>query len=932
MDAATRKREGFTTPQVYMGVPGAPPAASLDTLKAGMCFPPEIAEALARGATILTGSPRAARALTRAHAEHARAQGFRSWPVPAIYDWSGWLAALYSQLHEEQPALLTPLQEEHLWQSVQAEDARAVVSPERLAQLAQGAYRLLSDYTAHSSRRAPWAASHEDAERFLAWAAGFDELCAQLGVLSQCRLAESLTRLADRVAVSPELILLGFDRLTPAQTALLEAFAATGTSVRHATPAAPAPERKLLAAADEAEELRACAVWARQQVERDPGRQVAILVPELHSVRPALDRVLRRTLQPEAACRPAGPALPYEFSLGAPLATIPLIASALCLLRWLDRPLPAAEFTALLLSGFLAATPEEALALAETDANLRKHGLLSVELSLPALLRHAEKQPELLPPGMMGRLRAILNLFQSFGKRNAPITHAEWTEAVPALLHTAGWPGFRETSSLAFQARERWDALLVELAALGLVSRPVPYARFVHELTEAAHCALFAAESRNAPVQVLGIAEAAGLTFDAVWLLGANEGRWPSAGRLHPLLAPGVQLDAGMPHSSPEADLALAEIQLRRVLTSTPEVVASYARQSAGAPARPSPLLRALQREPEPAHAPLVPDPCETRREPDEAVAPPWPAQRPAGGSETLKHQAACGFQAFAAKRLGAQPLDEEAWGLDAGERATLLHRALERLWSTVPVEAGSPQLHTQADLLHAVQTGSLDAKLRNAIQRAFTGATRETAGDRWRTAYLELEQQRLHTRLRRWLTEEAKRPPFAVAALEQRLENIQVGPLRLNLRVDRVDRLENGQQLLLDYKTADRVHPGLWTGERPDEPQLPIYAQFGGIEQLAGVAFAQIRPGKGKTKLHALVEDEAAGVEPKRNRTSFTAELRDEWTAALLALASRFADGDAPVNPKYGGQTCRLCGRHGICRVRSQAGAPEFGEEDEDA
>ena len=263
--------------------------------------------------------------------------------------------------------------------------------------------------------------------------------------------------------------------------------------------------------------------------------------------------------------------------------------------------------------------------------------------------------------------------------------------------------------------------------------------------------------------------------------------------------------------------------------------------------------------------------------------------------------------------------MDEESWGLDAGERATLLHRALERLWSTEPVPG---RLQTRDDLRRAIDGGSLDELLRAAITGSFAGAVREAAGDRWRARYLDLEQRRLATRLRAWLAEEAVRSDFKVSALEQRLDAVSVGPLRLNLRVDRVDTVDGNRKLLLDYKTADRVSHAMWSGERPEEPQLPIYAVFGGIAELAGVAFAQIRAGKDKTRLHALAEEPETQVGKGSRAKPLTGEQWEAWDAALRKLAEQFARGEAPVDPRDGAQTCRLCGLFGLCRVRSQPNA----------
>ena len=899
---------------------------------------------------MLAANARAARALTRAFAEDARAAGLVSWPAPAIRDWAGWLEQSYAAiaLKVELPLLLSPLQEELLWRRVQTAEAPLVVSPAKLARLAQGGYTLLSEYDAQASRRAAWPAAHEDAERFLDWARAFDAQCRQLGVLPRAELAAKLREQAGAlVATLPmrELLLVGFDRLTPAQQRLLQALGHAGVHAQQAAPGEPAPQQELVCAVDEQQELEACALWVRARLQQEPGQRIGVLLPELQGARAQIDRVFRRVLLPQSAQRAAGGQVPYEFSLGAPLGSLPLVASALLLLRWLAGPLPAAELSSLLLGGFLARDAAEATALADTDAALRKAGLLTTELGLASLLRHAEARSALLPPAVIARLRAAEAWARQQAARQR--SYAEWVEAAAAQLAGLGWPGVRELDSLAFQARERWEALLMEVARLGFAGDALRWSAFVRELTGFAQATLFAAESRNAPVQILGAAEASGQSFDAVWFLQVTEARWPAHGRLHPLLAPGVQRDAGMPHTSAEADLQLAEDQLRRILSSTGgegPVMVSYARQSGGIDARPSPLLRGFSEIS--ATVATQRALCETVCEPEPTPVAPWPLERVAGGSEVLKRQAACGFQSFAVKRLGAGALEEESWGLDAGERATLLHRGLEELWSAEPVGAG--KLHSSDDLERAFEDGTWDEILRAAIARSFANVTRAAAADPWRAAYLALEQRRLHIRLTGWLNVERVRAPFRVVGLEQRLEAVRIGfapglesdrtagELRLNLRADRVDEVAGGRRLILDYKTADRVGPVLWQGERLDEPQLPIYALFGGIENVAGIAFAQIRPGR--TRLHALAEDPSAQLggplresDAPADKRLLPDETRSEWDQALRALAGQFARGEAPVNPKHGGQTCRICGLYGLCRVRSiQGGALADAGDDE--
>ena len=75
------------------------------------------------------------------------------------------------------------------------------------------------------------------------------------------------------------------------------------------------------------------------------------------------------------------------------------------------------------------------------------------------------------------------------------------------------------------------------------------YAEFLGVLEQQAKQTIFAPESRDAPVQILGPLEAAGLTFDALWFLGADDASWPAVGRPHPFLTRSLQRTHNMPHA-----------------------------------------------------------------------------------------------------------------------------------------------------------------------------------------------------------------------------------------------------------------------------------------------------------------------------------------------------------------------------------------------
>jgi ATP-dependent helicase/nuclease subunit B len=925
---------------------------------------PQTADVLARGGRVVTATMRAARALRRAYADDARRSGLLSWPAPRISDWSGWTAALYDSLSIETaqplPEPISALQEELLWRRVQREDAARVVSPARLAKLAGEAYALLNRYDAQQSRKAPWAGdAGEDTERFLQWCIAFERECARLQVTSRSSLEALLRKDAATLSaaqlIEPELLLVGFDRLTPSQSGLLAAF---GTRWAQARPASAATQVQLSYAPDERSEIDACARWVRAELAQHTGIRIGVLAPQLSGSLATIERSFRKTLLPDSGAADPPSQAVYEFSLGDPLAAVPNIAAALLLLAWTARPLAGAEVSSLLTGGFFADDPTEAAALAQADVELRRRGRLRTELSLQTLLQDAADLPQLLPRSAHARLQKA----QAWALREAAgtRTYAEWCAQVPVLLTQLGWPGIVERGSVLFQAEQRWNTLADETAHLGFAGDRVRWRDYLGELRGAASSALFAAESSDAPVQVIGISEASGQSFDAIWVLGMTEENWPLRGRPHPLLPAWLQREHGMPHASPQADLALAEEQLRRVQSSAPRIVWSCALLSAGTEQQPSPMLAMVAAGAElvaaPAREPAAPP--QTVRVADSPQGSPWPVERIAGGSEVLKHQAACGFQSFAQHRLRAAPLEPESWGLNAADRGKLLHRALESLWSTTPVGPGSRQMHTLQDLLNAMGEETLVDTVHVAVTEALAPLLRGRSGrerDDWMAGFLSLEKERLCTRIHFWLDEERRRAPFRVIALEKPVDDARIGELRLRLRLDRADAVAGRRALLIDYKSADGVSVKQWEGTRPDEPQLPVYALYGAlygappqrvntdagsdetIEAVGGIAFAQIRAGEGCTRLHALAEDPEAQLgerfrtpEGKPPRHVLSSEMRAAWDAALQSLAAAFVAGEAPVNPKHGAATCRNCNRFVLCRIRSQDGTNAIAEEDD--
>jgi RecB family exonuclease len=276
------------------------------------------------------------------------------------------------------------------------------------------------------------------------------------------------------------------------------------------------------------------------------------------------------------------------------------------------------------------------------------------------------------------------------------------------------------------------------------------------------------------------------------------------------------------------------------------------------------------------------------------------------GGTRVLADQAACPFRAFARHRLAAAALEAPLSGPDASDRGRLLHALMKYLWTEVRDSAG---LHSK--------------NLVPIIHRAAEAAVKE-AGLEGRFA--ELERVRLAKLADEWLMREKERKPFEVVFVEE-ARTVEAGGLQLSSRIDRMDRLLEGEggHVLIDYKTGNRVTPKDWEPPRPDDPQLPLYA-VAAPEALAAVAFAKVRPGA----MRFMGFARSRGLVPNVREAKHWPALLAEWKRETDALGAAFAAGEAAVDPKRDLKTCLRCDLQTLCRVYEKFNVLEEADDEE--
>ena len=142
---------------------------------------------------------------------------------------------------------------------------------------------------------------------------------------------------------------------------------------------------------------------------------------------------------------------------------------------------------------------------------------------------------------------------------------------------------------------------------------------------------------------------------------------------------------------------------------------------------------------------------------------------------------------------------------------------------------------------------------------------------------------------------------------------------------MDWIADAQAGGHVLIDYKTG-RATPKDWLDERPDDPQLPLYA-IAAKEDVVALAFARIKTGDMRFTGLAL----EGNLLPKVKAVDGWRGLLEVWQRQLNGLGREFAEGIAIVDPKRGLKTCRHCDLQPLCRVHERLAALEDDDEGDD-
>lgn len=828
------------------------------------------------------------------------------WATPDVVTWDELIERMFARDREAgrlEGRWLPRNAAQLIWERIVRDDPEInpLLSSGGVARAAHQSWRRLHDYCIPSA--ALDGDESPETAAFARWCRQYARLLESRGWLDAA-LAQSRVHAA---AAGAGLEFVGFDRLTPLQDALLEQWAEAGIAIQRDAAIAAGGALRHVRCLDSDAELDAAARWAAAELDGHRDRRIAIVVPDLGRQRERVRRIIERVVTPTAGLTggPAPESQGFELAAARPLLEQPVIAASLGLLELFLRPSDLPAISRLLRNPFVVGAAEESAARARLDARLRRFegpGLPLAGLERMAAERGCTKLAEALAAG-----RSVIS---EWPEKDLP---SNCSKRVLSLLNAMGWPGAAPDSS-EHQAVERLRTLVSELGSCDEFTGRVSRTEAVGLVRDMAGRVLFEPQELRAPLLVIDPETCAGMRFDALWVTGLDATRWPPPAAPDPFLPRSLQARHGVPRSTAELATRDARATLERLFASAAHVVASAPETDEEAPMLASPLLGGCQPVELPAQwtEPRLGRALHSARPALESLADPAlpsisAAEATRGGARLLELQSACPFRAQAEIRLGARALETPAVGVDAAERGDLVHEALAELWRG---------LRTQT-ALRALDEQALGERVRRAVATALADARR--SADEVMRHLLDLEAEWLEQRVLAMVRADLERAPFVVEQVEQPC-TARVGALSLEMRPDRVDRLEDGSIAVIDYKTGANADVRAWLDERPQLPQLPAYVQALGPQQVGAVAFARVR--SGDTGYTGVARSDAAfpglrtpgGRGWPRDYGSWD-ELLGAWRRRLEALAAEYASGDARLAPRPG-RACEYCHLGALCRI----------------
>lgn len=477
----------------------------------------------------------------------------------------------------------------------------------------------------------------------------------------------------------------------------------------------------------------------------------------------------------------------------------------------------------------------------------------------------------------------------------------QWRQFFLNQLKQSNWPGEFTLTSFEHQAVVKFYEQIEAWLSLSFLMGECDCQQARESLKQWLEGVFFQPESESEVlINLYGPLEISGLEQEVILVANMNDSSFPARAEPNPYLPYDLQQNLNMPHATPSRELNFAEALIQEWQSLSGKLIALYSEKDGDLDLRMSPLIQdwpvlTIQSD-------IFNDYSEkqelhniSQEVLDQSFGPPITNSELAeikGGVGIFKSQAACPFQAFAKYRLKIIPIEDSPEPLNLKSRGIVTHQILEKLMPRIFNISGWKQKSVEnfEVLIEEVVSSGLEQLAKSdpvAMPKFFK----------------KLEQARLVELMKAWIQIEQGREEFELLDQERELFG-WIAEIPIRARVDRVDQVEQGK-IIIDYKTG-KPSLSACLGERPDEPQLPIYSL---LLKADGIGYASLN-------IQNLIL-ETLDSEIFKNH-------QKQWIQSFESLAREFKQGWAVLDPKKGESTCSQCDFTRLCRRHEKSGERE--------
>lgn len=871
--------------------------------------------------TVLMPNNRSVDAILREHANSKQLNSQRAWVRPSVFAVDIYLQQLWQSAAAQgispffEISLLDRFNEQLLWVEVLRSscDKFPLLNIEEAANSVTRSYQFFKQWGVANEKETKNYNNAIDFHTFQYWSQQFELLCMTRKVASLSDASSMIIANIDALQelIPRHLVLVNFKQPPPLYAKLFKSFG-TVTNIEHKFENEDNHSQDLNLLLRDTHTIRrqyenrkmevsACIEWCKQYSASNTQAHIGIIIDQSRSLEPVIDDMLLKERLRLGSHKIEHSDFLNKYRSRETLADSPIMNLAITILELNSELVDSNNFCRVLQASTTVAADTELQQRIALELYLRKNIETKIRLSeLRKIMLRSDKNfycPILA--------EALLHFSQAAPREKSVQSMREWMHLFSIQLQLLGWS---DTKPALWKKCEQ--RLAASSSSIGSITLAVALKKLSSFLKQANSNLQF---NDRLQVSLVDIEEAQDFEFDSCWLLAMDDRSWPPAISPVAFIPYGLQRKLAMPASSSEIQLKTVLSQLLQLRKNTRhEIVISHHRQEEELEIRPSALLKEMEIDNHQESTEVTAQyefsrSVESIKE--ELYIPLQSNEKIKGGTSLLSNQSNCPFKAFSRNRLKVDALDEFNLGLNPMARGNALHLALEKLATELD----------DSERLQQLSDSEIQQQINDCVVAAIDYLQKRYP-ESMTPAFSQLEKNRLKLLIQEFLKLEKERSPFLTLSREESLK-WDYSRLSLNLRIDRIDQLEDGSLALIDYKTGKKSNYK-WFDERPDDMQLPLYqiaVAAKGDKHVSATLIYQLNAQNialfGTTDLDTIHPDTKTLASLKTYSGTWL-ELQERWNSIIHGLVSEFESGLVAIAPTRGKLSCQYCNLKPLCRI----------------